>query len=268
MPSPFPGMDPYLESELYWRDLHLNLIAHIQAALQPSLVPKYVARVDTRQYVEVSARPVYSDVGIYAGSGTLREAPAVYEVSTNITQASVPWIVKAQRRWLDEEIEEGFLHILLRDTRELVTAIEVISSGNKATGDGRDKYLQKQREVLSSNANLVEIDLLREGRRLTPEPIDAQGRRADYRYIVCVNRANKREQNEMYPLTLSDALPRFNIPLRAPDADIVLDLQSVFEQCYVAGAYQVEVDYSQLPEAKLTSQERELVMRISAKTQS
>ena len=33
MPSPFPGMDPFLEDPSFWPDVHLNLIAEIQAAI-------------------------------------------------------------------------------------------------------------------------------------------------------------------------------------------------------------------------------------------
>lgn len=46
MPSPFPGMDPYLESPVIWPDVHHGLISEIQAALNPRLRPRYVARVE------------------------------------------------------------------------------------------------------------------------------------------------------------------------------------------------------------------------------
>jgi hypothetical protein len=51
MPSPFPGMDPYLETPLLWRDVHHGLISQIQAALNPKLRPNYVARVELRVYI-------------------------------------------------------------------------------------------------------------------------------------------------------------------------------------------------------------------------
>lgn len=40
MPSPFPGMDPYLEQSERWPDLHQRLIAYISEELQPQLLPK------------------------------------------------------------------------------------------------------------------------------------------------------------------------------------------------------------------------------------
>ncbi|MDE0462731.1 MAG: DUF4058 family protein, partial [Caldilineaceae bacterium] len=48
MPSPFPGMDPYLEYGARWPDLHQRLIAYSSEILQPQLLPKYVARIDER----------------------------------------------------------------------------------------------------------------------------------------------------------------------------------------------------------------------------
>jgi len=43
MPSPFPGMDPYLETPDLWADVHHGLIGQIQAALTPRIKPHYVA---------------------------------------------------------------------------------------------------------------------------------------------------------------------------------------------------------------------------------
>src|SRR5207249_3313977 len=46
MPSPFPGMDPYLES--HWRDVHASLIIYTRDALQDSLPRELRARVERR----------------------------------------------------------------------------------------------------------------------------------------------------------------------------------------------------------------------------
>ena len=48
MPSPFPGMDPYLEGSL-WPDVHASLLPKIRAALVRELPRGYVAQID--QYV-------------------------------------------------------------------------------------------------------------------------------------------------------------------------------------------------------------------------
>src|ERR1700731_2893431 len=46
MPSPFPGMDPYLEQNPIFHELHTQMLAEAQAQLQPQLRPKYVARLE------------------------------------------------------------------------------------------------------------------------------------------------------------------------------------------------------------------------------
>src|ERR1700683_1616500 len=46
MPSPFPGMDPFLETNPIFQELHTQMLAEIQAQLQPQLRPKYVARLE------------------------------------------------------------------------------------------------------------------------------------------------------------------------------------------------------------------------------
>lgn len=44
MPSPFPGMDPYLEGVI-WPDVHQRLATEISRRLAPRLRPGYVARL-------------------------------------------------------------------------------------------------------------------------------------------------------------------------------------------------------------------------------
>ncbi|MGH7202448.1 MAG: DUF4058 family protein, partial [Planctomycetaceae bacterium] len=51
MPSPFPGMDPYLEDPSLWPDVHHNLISEIQAVLNRAITPKYHARIEERVYI-------------------------------------------------------------------------------------------------------------------------------------------------------------------------------------------------------------------------
>ena len=58
MPSPFPGMDPYLEA--HWRDVHVSLVIYARDALQESLPPELRARVEERVVLE-------TPVGIIAG---------------------------------------------------------------------------------------------------------------------------------------------------------------------------------------------------------
>jgi hypothetical protein len=48
MPSPFPGMDPYLEDEALWPVFHHQLVTCLYQILLPGLVDRYRARVNQR----------------------------------------------------------------------------------------------------------------------------------------------------------------------------------------------------------------------------
>src|SRR5438132_9033972 len=69
MPSPFPGLDPYLEGSR-WLGVHSQLCAEIARQLAPRLRPKYVALtnerfvLDTPDDVGIAPRSVYPDTGV------------------------------------------------------------------------------------------------------------------------------------------------------------------------------------------------------------
>jgi hypothetical protein len=50
MPSPFPGMDPYLEQPDHWPEYHSRLIVAIADALMPQLRPKYEVAIEKHIY--------------------------------------------------------------------------------------------------------------------------------------------------------------------------------------------------------------------------
>ncbi|MBV8077286.1 MAG: DUF4058 family protein, partial [Planctomycetaceae bacterium] len=49
MPSPFPGMDPYLEAPYIWPDFHDRLASEISGHLNQTLPNPYYARLEMRQ---------------------------------------------------------------------------------------------------------------------------------------------------------------------------------------------------------------------------
>src|SRR5436305_9907253 len=53
MPSPFPGMDPYFEGDL-WTTFHTQFGVEIARQLTPKLAPRYIARAEKR-YIEEKA---------------------------------------------------------------------------------------------------------------------------------------------------------------------------------------------------------------------
>src|SRR5438128_2242087 len=50
MPSPFRGMNPYLEDPDLWTSVHFDLIGAIRDALLPQLPARYYVRVELRMY--------------------------------------------------------------------------------------------------------------------------------------------------------------------------------------------------------------------------
>src|SRR5688500_16525793 len=70
MPSPFRGMDPFLESNPIFQELHTQMLAEMQGLLQPQLRPKYVARLEReprkqrRIVIYVQDRPRLAVAGI------------------------------------------------------------------------------------------------------------------------------------------------------------------------------------------------------------
>ncbi len=150
-------------------------------------------------------------------------------------------------------VTETFLEIVDRESgNRVVTVIEFLSPSNKSPGPNREQYLRKQREVCSSNANFVEIDLNRFGTHTLAFPLEhlkPPGRSA---YMACVRRADRRGKAEVYPMALWERLPVVKVPLRPWDKDVLLDVQSLIEQCYRNGAYEGTLNYALDPDPPLT----------------
>ena len=246
MPSPFPGMDPYLEARAVWPDVHASLITYIREALQPQLRPKYIARIGERVQLANISRSYVPDVLLVH---TMREPSPTLTTAAPLV-ADEPQLIAA----LDEAVREPYIEIIARETGDVVTLIELLSPANKI-GDGRDQYIQKQTDLLATEVNLVEIDLLGYGKEtvLARNAIIAEP--ADWRYQINISRAGRRNALELYAIPLRDKLPNCRIPLRPPDADAVLDLTAVFTRSYDVGGYDLLVDYNQPPATPLRDAE-------------
>jgi hypothetical protein len=252
MPSPFPGMDPYLEA--HWRDIHAGLIIYSRDALQGVLPGSLRARVEESVLLEtpqgIGDHLLFPDVRVVEYTSK-RPTEARPESSVAVAE---PLLIDAE----PEQVSEPYLEIIDRESgNRVVTVIEFLSPSNKSPGLNRKQYLRKQREVCSSDANLVEIDLNRFGTHTLAFPlvhIKPAGRTA---YMACVRRATRREMAEVYPLPLWKRLSIVKIPLRPDDDDVLLDLQLVVEQCYRNGGYEGTLDYAVDPDPPLLGVEKE-----------
>lgn len=255
MASPFPGMDPYLEAPDIWPDFHDRLATVMSAVLNRSLPEPYYARLEMRP-----------ELGIILGHGVPRHiVPDVVVVRPPQTATAVE--TSAQPRTAisepvrltiqTEPIRHHFVEI--RDAMRghaLVTLIEIVSPSNKGPGPDRRAYERKQRDILHSEANLIELDLLRAGERLLPYPdLEAVVDEFAPDYLILVNRASLRlgvtTDYELYPVQLPDPLPVIPVPLRSGEADVPLDVQNVVQQAYDTGPYPRLIDYSKPPDPPL-----------------
>src|SRR5437762_1799197 len=64
MPSPFPGMDPFLEHPEIFPDLHDSWNTYLREFIQAQLPPPYYALIGRRVWVEVSQRYIGPDVHV------------------------------------------------------------------------------------------------------------------------------------------------------------------------------------------------------------
>ena len=268
MPSPFPGMDPYLEAPDIWPDLHEALASEMRAELNLLLPQPYYARLEVRP-----------EVGIVDDAGTARRiVPDVAVIKpSDATTASATVTVSERRATISASVEvivaaEALRHqvVEIRDAsrgHKLITLIEIVSPSNKRAGVDRRAYLRKQRAVLDSDASLVEIDLLCSGERLLPNAeLEAYlgGLDPQPAYLVMVNRAWCRLGVEMayqlFAVSLREVLPCIAIPLREGEDEVKLDLQWIFNQAYDRGPYRRgAVDYEGDPEPPLDPDDRQWV---------
>lgn len=250
MGSPFPGMDPYLEGEM-WQEFHETLANGIRAQLMPHLSPKYVALLAKRYVLDRPAlgilgeppeRVIYPDVHVTATERTADE-PA----SGATTAVAEPGIEIASP--LPEEVP--LLTVEIRDVAErlLVTVIEILSPVNKH-GEGARDYDERRTELLRTRTHLLEIDLLRRGTRIRlmrlapPAP-----------YYVYLSRVERRPLTRVWPLALRKPLPTVPIPLLPPDPDVHLDLQAAVNGCFDLVGYERLLDYSIPPPPPALSDE-------------
>ncbi len=246
MPSPFPGMDPYLEDPAFWRDFHESFITYWRDALNDLLPDHYEARIDERvSLVDVpngAPRQVLPDVAV---AQTFPLPTNVLAVATAV--ATEPVIVPLH---VLEQAEEAYIQLLHRPDRTLVAVMELLSPSNKANPD-RLEYLAKRNALLKQHVHLIELDLLVGGVRLP-----MRGALPPGHYYALVSRAERRFDCEVYARSVRQPLPTIRVPLKEPDPDLLLDLGAVFATTYERGRYARALPYGAPPSAPLADADR------------
>lgn len=252
MPSPFPGMDPWLERPSLFPDVHNSLIYVLKAAINAVLPAGYVATGDTRVYVDPELRRT-PDVGVF-GPDRVPTGSSAVAVAT-LTQAG---LLAAATEPIADPVEEHYLEIRSVDDERLVTAVEIVSPTNKKPGEeGRVSYQQKQGEFRLGGVNLVEIDLLRGGPHTTAVP---EGRlratAAAFDYHISVMLAGPPREYFVAPIRLTDRLPALPIPLDPELTPVTVDLQTVFDRCYDEGGFAKRARYNRPPDPPLAAEQQ------------
>ena len=258
MPSPFPGMDPYLEAPHLWPGVHHSLIVCFLEDLQPKLPPEYVAVIERRMVVEPTGQRLVPDVSIMADDvltpWLLREGVAVREGPPTRTEGRPPRPLESFY-WIesdDLEVPQGYLEIRTVGEGEVVTVVEVLSPSNKTRGQARDAYLDKQEALRQTSVNLVEIDLLRAGLHTVAAPARLLDP-TDYR--VCIRLGHRSHGFALTDFSVRQPLRPLPIPLRPDTPTVPLDLPGALRRCYDTGGFAKQIDYGLPPEPPLADDE-------------
>jgi hypothetical protein len=258
MPTPFPGMDPYLERPGLWEDVHTRLIVAIADMLGPQVRPRYRVSVEQRTYLTVLTPDEVELVG--RPDVLVVRTPAPEPASAGPTPATYSGIQpQVAELPMPDEVVERYLEVRDVATGEAVTVIELLSPTNKLKTEGRDQYERKRLKVLSSATHLVEIDLLRSGQ---PFPFWIQGRQVQSDYRIVVSRAQHRSRADVYLFSVRDPIPDIPIPLRPGEAEPVLPLNQLLHTVYDRAGYDLIIDYLQPPAPPLAKEDMEWLKQL------
>lgn len=238
MPSPFPGIDPYIENPDIFPDFHYGMIAHLRDELNARLPEHYVAQADRH----VRLHEPDADVRIALGRP---DVEVVRRADAESRGGSATAFRPPYHAVLPAVPHKGnpFVKILDRRSRQVVTVLELLSPANKAPGRDRDAYLAKRDEYLASRVSMVELDLLRAGARLPmgePAPPSAD-------YYVLVWRGWEVPDVGIWPISVREPLPETPVPLSRNDGHTLLPLRLCVDRVYDGGRYAQELDYGRPP---------------------
>ena len=248
MPSPFPGMDPFIESRRLWEDFHPKLINEIESAAATVVPDRYLVRLNERSYIVLASSEdvdpkqhrMQADVSIVERPDSTMSYAATTVAAKGASVATIEEEAVEMHALVEAEFRETFVEISqLRPERRLVTTIEVLSPSNKRRHtEGWELFNRKRQAHLEGRANLVEIDLLRRGQRM---PMCDDWPESPYYILTCWKKTAP--MCKVWPAYVDRPLPKLRIPLSPPDDDIVLDLQPMVDAIYERSRYAVDIDY-------------------------
>ena len=239
--SPFPGMDPYLESR--WPEVHARLIVYAANQINSQLPNDLQANIEENLAVHEgdNASSIRPDVHNSQDS-SLTPSNEGYSIAT----VAEPLLLKRAPH------PTRHLEIIDQDGR-VITAIEFLSPWNKVGSRAREQYTRKQLNYMDAGVNLVEIDLVRQGSYVLAAPLEDLSPEQRTPYLICVYRDQVPDQFEVYRAPLEKPLPNIPIPLRYDERDVILQLHPLVDQCYHDGRY-YRLDYTVEPRGKFSEE--------------
>ena len=241
MPSPFPGMDPFVEWSRRWHDFHTSFISDLSDALLAVLPGNYDAPIE--EQLAVVERAADEPPGMYGDVVVVEtDAAAAAASPARRSGGGTMTLEPVMLPMIDSEIESHpWVEIRTLDDDRVVTIIEVLSPTNKR-GAGRFAFASKRSAALRRGVNWIEIDLLLGGHRLRlgrPLP------RGDY--YAHVIRGDEPAEAAVYAWSLRDPLPTVPVPLTPADGAVPLDLAAVFATTYDRRRYGRRLRYDADP---------------------
>lgn len=237
MPSPFPGMDPYIESWI-WGSFHGSLCQAIHDQLNTHLPKRFIASTDLYVWrIDNTDRLLLGEPDVFVADKF--PSPAGTSVATIAAPVTtiLPGVVRKQR----------YVKIVDPEARRVVAVIEILSPSNKTVGEDGQAYRLKREEYIAGGISLIEIDLLRSGQR--PPLGDPAPPVSDY--YVLVHRGWESNRLGIWPISVRDPLPPIPIPLDEDVPDDVLDLRSCLDRVYESGRYAEQLNYTKPPRPPL-----------------
>src|SRR5215217_8085575 len=121
MPSPFPGMDPYLEEPDIWSDFHTTVLVAIRASLSELLPAGYIARIDRYVWLhepDADSRRRLGKPDVFTVEDeAVTPGPALATIEAP-SEGTLPAVRRKGNR---------YLRIVDRQERRVVTVLELLS---------------------------------------------------------------------------------------------------------------------------------------------
>jgi hypothetical protein len=236
--------------------VHSSLIIYARETLAPRLPSPLQMMVEERIVFESDESDHYRgyipDV-VVVQSGPAKGSAGYIAREGGETAVAEPMLI----HYPAQPVAERYIEIRDPSTGgKVITTIEFLSPANKKPGEPQHAFLQKQRELEAGGVSLVEIDLVRGGEWVVAVPANAIRSEDRTDLKISILRGWIKGQARYYPIRLQQLLPKIDIPLRASDAPLGLDLQALLDLCYDRGRYGDMIDYQDEALPPLTGEER------------